>query len=120
MRERAAEADLVIVNHHLLVRRRGGRQGDFGEVIPECDMLVIDEAHQLEDVATQYFGVALSTHRVEEFVRDAARAVACGATPTRSIATALAASVADVQLARHHFFDVPAAGKRAAAATARA
>ena len=66
MRERAAEADLVIVNHHLLCADASVRKGGFGEVIPECELAVIDEAHQLEDVVTQYFGVALGTHRVDE------------------------------------------------------
>src|SRR5690606_22672495 len=77
MRERASEAALVVVNHHLLCADAAVRQGEFGEVIPDCDLLVIDEAHQLEDVATQYFGVALSAHRIDEFVRDGT--VAAGA-----------------------------------------
>jgi len=106
MRERAAEADLVIVNHHLLCADASVRQGEFGEVIPECDILVIDEAHQLEDVATQYFGLALSAHRLEEFVRDGSTAVALRRDADPAIATALAASVAGVQMAAHHFFDV--------------
>jgi Rad3-related DNA helicase len=50
MKERAAESDLVIVNHHLLCADASVRQGGYGEVIPECDLAVIDEAHQLEDV----------------------------------------------------------------------
>jgi ATP-dependent DNA helicase DinG len=75
MRERAAESELVIVNHHLLCADASVRQGDYGEVIPESDLLVIDEAHQLEDVATQYFGIALGTHRLDEFARDAAAAL---------------------------------------------
>jgi ATP-dependent DNA helicase DinG len=76
MRERAAEADLVIVNHHLLCADAAVREREFGEVIPDCDLAVIDEAHQLEDVATQYFGVSLSTTRVDDFVRDATRSLA--------------------------------------------
>ena len=72
MRDRAAESELVIVNHHLLCADASVRQGEYGEVIPESDLLVIDEAHQLEDVATQYFGVALGTHRFDDFARDAA------------------------------------------------
>ena len=49
---------VVIVNHHLLCADASVRQGAFGEVIPECELAVIDEAHQLEDVVTQYFGVS--------------------------------------------------------------
>ena len=75
MRERAAESDVVIVNHHLLCADAAVREGAFGEVIPECDLLIIDEAHQLEDVVTQYFGVALTAHRMEELDRDAGQAL---------------------------------------------
>jgi ATP-dependent DNA helicase DinG len=70
MRQRAAESDVVIVNHHLLCADASVRQGDYGEVIPSCSTLVVDEAHQLEDIATQYFGVAFSNYRVDDFVRD--------------------------------------------------
>jgi len=70
MRQRAAASDVVIVNHHLLCADAAVRQSAYGEVIPECAYVVIDEAHQLEDVATQYFGVAVSNFRTEELVRD--------------------------------------------------
>jgi ATP-dependent DNA helicase DinG len=73
MRQRAAESDVVIVNHHLLCADAAVRHGDYGEVIPSTSTVVIDEAHQLEDVATQYFGVAVSNFRIEDLVRDAAR-----------------------------------------------
>ncbi len=58
MRQRAAESDVVIVNHHLLFADAALRQRGFGEVVPDAPHAVLDEAHQLEDVATQYFGVA--------------------------------------------------------------
>ena len=70
MRQRAAESDVVIVNHHLLCADASLRQSAYGEVIPHCPTLVVDEAHQLEDIATQYFGVALSSYRVDDLVRD--------------------------------------------------
>jgi ATP-dependent DNA helicase DinG len=73
MRQRAAESDLVIVNHHLLCADAAVRQGAYGEVIPECSYAVIDEAHQLEDVATQYFGIAVSNFRLDDLVRDGER-----------------------------------------------
>ena len=64
MRQRAAESDVVIVNHHLLCADASVRQSAFGEVIPSCRYAIVDEAHQLEDVATQYFGRAVSNYRV--------------------------------------------------------
>ena len=79
MRQRAAESDVVIVNHHLLCADAAVRQSDYGEVIPSCPTLVIDEAHQLEDVATQYFGVTFSNFRVEDLLRDSGRLSATAA-----------------------------------------
>ena len=81
MRQRAAESDLVIVNHHLLCADAAVRQGSYGEVIPECEHAIVDEAHQLEDVATQYFGISVSNYRVEELARDVERAVSRGQVP---------------------------------------
>ncbi len=71
MRQEAAEADVVVVNHHLLCADAAVRRHSFGEVIPECQVGIIDEAHQLEDVATQYFGVSVSGFRVEQLFTDA-------------------------------------------------
>ena len=73
MRQRAAESDVVVVNHHLLCADAAVRQNDYGEVIPDFGHLVIDEAHQLEDVATQYFGIVVSNYRLDDLVRDAER-----------------------------------------------
>ena len=83
MRQRAAESDVVIVNHHLLCADAAVRHQAFGEVIPDCPALVVDEAHQLEDVATQYFGVAVSNYRLEELVQDGERVAAPGRRPRR-------------------------------------
>jgi len=73
MRQRALEADLVVVNHHLLCADLMVKDTSYGEVIPEYDTLILDEAHLLEDVATQYFGVQLSSHRIEDLGRDVER-----------------------------------------------
>ena len=78
MRSRAAESNLVIVNHHLLCADAAVRQSAYGEVIPECSYAIVDEAHQLEDVATQYFGVSVSNYRFDELARDGERLIAAG------------------------------------------
>ena len=78
MRQRAAESDLVIVNHHLLCADASVRQSTYGEVIPDCHHAIIDEAHHLEDVATQYFGIAVSNYRISDLVRDSERALNLG------------------------------------------
>jgi len=73
MRQRAAASDVVIVNHHLLCADAAVRQNAFGEVIPASNHAIIDEAHQLEEIATQYFGYSLSNYRVEDLARDVER-----------------------------------------------
>jgi ATP-dependent DNA helicase DinG len=78
MRQRAAESDVVIVNHHLLCADAAVRQSSYGEVIPEYKHAVLDEAHQLEDVATQYFGLSVSNYRLDDLVRDSERLLNAG------------------------------------------
>jgi ATP-dependent DNA helicase DinG len=79
MRQRAAAADVVIVNHHLLCADAAVRKNAFGEVIPPCSYAVIDEAHQLEETATQYFGSTISNYRLEDYARDVERLLESGA-----------------------------------------
>jgi ATP-dependent DNA helicase DinG len=75
MRQRAAASDVVIVNHHLLCADAAVRGNAYGEVIPSCVNAVIDEAHQLEDIATQYFGFSVSNYRLEDYARDVERLI---------------------------------------------
>ncbi|HWZ98172.1 MAG TPA: ATP-dependent DNA helicase [Candidatus Dormibacteraeota bacterium] len=71
MQQRAAEADLVIVNHHLFFADLALKQDDFGSILPEYSAVVFDEAHEIEDVASDYFGRQISNFRFEELARDA-------------------------------------------------
>jgi ATP-dependent DNA helicase DinG len=86
MRQRAAESDLVVVNHHLLCADAAVRQSAYGEVIPTCHYAVVDEAHQLEDVATQYFGIAVSNYRLDDLGHDVDRTVAAKLLPDEETA----------------------------------
>jgi ATP-dependent DNA helicase DinG len=70
MRQRAQEADLIIVNHHLFFADLAVRQDDFGSILPEYSAVVFDEAHEIEDVASDYFGRQISSYRFEEIARD--------------------------------------------------
>ena len=70
MHQRAHEADLIIVNHHLFFADLAIRQDDFGSILPEYSAVVFDEAHEIEDVASDYFGRQLSSYRFEELGRD--------------------------------------------------
>ena len=71
MHQRAAEADVIIVNHHLFFADLALKQSsDFSSLLPEYAAVVFDEAHEVEDVATQYFGMQFSNYRVDELARD--------------------------------------------------
>lgn len=105
MRQRAAESDLVIVNHHLLCADAAVRQSAYGEVIPSCAYAVIDEAHQLEDVATQYFGISLSTHRLERLVADGRRYVDRDLEHDPEIGASLLTAITRVEQRAKLFFD---------------
>ncbi len=74
MRRRAEDAQLIVVNHHLFFADLATR-GPHGGVIPAYDTVIFDEAHQIEDVVTQFFGVQVSSTRLEVLVRDAQRAL---------------------------------------------
>jgi ATP-dependent DNA helicase DinG len=85
MRQRALEADIVVVNHHLLCADLAVKDGNYGQVIPPYDTLILDEAHLLEDVATQYFGVQVSSHRIDEVCRDVERELKAAALDAREV-----------------------------------
>ncbi|HTQ55574.1 MAG TPA: ATP-dependent DNA helicase [Bryobacteraceae bacterium] len=75
MHQRAQASDIVIVNHHLffadLALKEVLEDGDIeGGILPEYHAVVFDEAHEIEDVASQYFGVSVSNHRFQELRRD--------------------------------------------------
>jgi len=70
LRKRAAQAEIIIVNHHLFFADIMVKQGGFGEIIPRFQAVVFDEAHKIEEIATNYFGVNLSTGQLVAFVKD--------------------------------------------------
>ncbi len=70
MHQRAREADVVIVNHHLFFADLALRQDDFGSILPDYTAVIFDEAHEIEDVAGEYFGRQVSNYRFEELARD--------------------------------------------------
>ncbi len=73
MRQEAAAADIIIVNHHLFFADLALKESSYGEVIPRYDAVIFDEAHHLEEVATQHFGIGVSNYRVEDLTRDTER-----------------------------------------------
>jgi ATP-dependent DNA helicase DinG len=73
MKRRAEAAQLVVVNHHLFFADLALRGPHPGHVIPDYDAVIFDEAHQLEDIATDFFGVRVSSSRLEAVLRDLER-----------------------------------------------
>lgn len=74
-RRRAAAADVVIVNHHLLFADMALREEGFGELLPTARVIIVDEAHQLPELATLAFGHATSSRQLRDLVRDATKAM---------------------------------------------
>ncbi|MCW5955217.1 MAG: ATP-dependent DNA helicase [Pyrinomonadaceae bacterium] len=70
MRARADAADIVIVNHHLFFADLNVRGNQFGKVIPDYDAVIFDEAHLIEDIASDYFGFQVSSFQIDELIRD--------------------------------------------------
>jgi ATP-dependent DNA helicase DinG len=70
MYQRAGASDIVIVNHHLFFADLALKNDDFAGILPEYHAVIFDEAHDIEDVAGQYFGVQVSTYRFQDLRRD--------------------------------------------------
>jgi ATP-dependent DNA helicase DinG len=71
VRQKAMEADIVVVNHHLFFADLSIRKTDMAAILPDYSAVIFDEAHDLEDVATEYFGFHVSNYRLAEFIHDA-------------------------------------------------
>ena len=72
MHQRALESNIIIVNHHLFFADLALREEDFGSIIPEYAAVIFDEAHEIEDIAGQYFGVSVSSPQLHDLTRDVA------------------------------------------------
>jgi ATP-dependent DNA helicase DinG len=111
-RQRAQAADIVVVNHHLLLADLALKQEGFGEILPGAEAFVIDEAHQLPELAALFFGEALSARQIVECARECVVEA-----KNVSTATALVAPVAlqvenGARLLRQKLEGLPARGTR--------
>lgn len=70
MRNRAQEADIVVVNHHLFFADLALRNSAYGNVLPDYSAVILDEAHLIEDVVSEYFGAQISNYQLEDLLRD--------------------------------------------------
>lgn len=115
MRRRAEAARIVIANHHLvfadLALRRGS--GDHGGALPAYEAIIFDEAHQIEDTASDFFGVRVSTARLEALVRDADRVFRSAGLADALLGSATGATITDpVRQTGRAFFDAVVLGHR--------
>ena len=69
-RKKALNADLVVVNHHLFFADMAVKESGFGELIPSAEVIIFDEAHQLPDIASQYFGQSLTSRQIFDLCKD--------------------------------------------------
>ncbi len=72
MHKRAAENDIIIVNHHLFFADLAIRDQPFSAILPEYSAVIFDEAHEIEDIAGQYFGMSVSNLQLQELIKDTA------------------------------------------------
>jgi len=117
MRRKAQESDIVIVNHHLFfadlaVRQQASGAPDAG-VLPEAGAVIFDEAHELEDVASSYFGISVSNLRFEDLSRDTEAMLKKGDGYANAINTAILVSSQQLRdRARLFFSQLPAGDGR--------
>jgi ATP-dependent DNA helicase DinG len=100
-RREAMAADVVVVNHHLFCADLALRESSMAELLPTVDAVIFDEAHQLPEAATEFFGESVSTRQLQDLVRDLTRAglvEARDAADWRSVAGRLEQSSRDLRL----------------------
>ena len=110
-RKKALEADVVVINHHLFFADVWLKDEGAGELLPNANVVIFDEAHQLPDIASLFFGERLSTGQLLDLCRDVREAAAIGAAdyaPLPKAAHALEKALRDVRLA----FIAPSNGGR--------
>lgn len=89
-RQNALESEIVIVNHHLFFADLALRDKEWGQVLPDYNAVIFDEAHQLEDVAMQYFGAGVSSFQVDDMLGDISRLMINDVTASMEITKAVA------------------------------
>ena len=89
-RQAALESDIVIVNHALFFADLALRDKEWGQVLPDYSAVIFDEAHQIEDIAAQYFGASVSSYQIDDLLGDISRMALTDVDASREITKALA------------------------------
>lgn len=101
-RKKAKEADILVVNHHVLCADWSLRDGGFGELLPTADVVIIDEAHQLAETASNFLGITVGAKQLSDLAEDALMEYFKDATDIPALCTAaeqLEHEVKDLRLA---------------------
>lgn len=101
-RKKAKEADILVVNHHVLCADWSLRDGGFGELLPTAEVVIIDEAHQLAETASNFLGITIGAKQLSELAEDALMEYFKDATDIPALRTAaeqLEHEVKDLRLA---------------------
>ena len=111
MRRRAMESDIVIVNHHLffadLMIKQGAENAPDAGILPDVGAVIFDEAHELEDTASNYFGVSVSNGRMDELARDVEQSLQ----RNRTMSPALSGAIGSLRDSSGLFFSLLPTGK---------
>jgi ATP-dependent DNA helicase DinG len=89
-RQTALESQIVIVNHHLFFADLALRDRDWGQVLPDYDAVIFDEAHQIEDISAQYFGASVSSYQIDDVLGDISRLMLTDVESAREVTKASA------------------------------
>jgi ATP-dependent DNA helicase DinG len=93
-RREALEADIVIVNHHLLLADLALKEDGFGDLLGSADAVILDEAHQIPDLATQFFGANIGSRQIETLLKDLRLELSSAAHLSGTLSRAAAAALA--------------------------
>jgi ATP-dependent DNA helicase DinG len=105
-RRKAMDADMLVINHHLYFSDLALKEEGFGDILPESDVLIFDEAHQLPDIASHFFGDSLSMRQLELLSKDALEAGITEAADSKDLqkpCDQMKKTVADFRLALGQF-----------------
>lgn len=84
-KQKAQDAQVLVVNHHLFCADLALREQGFGELLPQAEIYIFDEAHQLPDIAAQFLGFSISRAQLDELVRDIAQAQKAEASESQTV-----------------------------------
>jgi ATP-dependent DNA helicase DinG len=100
-RRNAQAADIVVVNHHLLLADLGLKEEGFGDLLPGAEAVILDEAHQVPDIAAQFFGMVWSVRKAQLLLRDVTAELSAAAIRAPVVVEAVLNAEAQLEGLRH-------------------